>query len=83
MGPVLTQVIKGGIVIVQIVCAIIAILNGMLILVPAVVTKDADSLKKSSKKLAMLGIILMLVIIFKPLVRMIATLLEYDITCIL
>lgn len=83
LGPVLTQVIKGGIVIVQIVCAIIAILNGMLILVPAVVTKDADSLKKSSKKLAMLGIILMLVIIFKPLVRMIASLLEYDITCIL
>ena len=83
LGPVLTQVIKGGIVIVQIVCAIIAILNGMLILVPAVVTKDADSLKKSSKKLAMLGIILMLVIIFKPLVRIIATLLEYDITCIL
>ena len=82
-GPLLMQIIKGSIIIVQIVCAIIAILNGMLILLPAVVTKDADSLKKSSQTLAKMGILLALVIIFKPLVRIIATLLEYDVSCIL
>ena len=83
VGPVLGQIIKGGITIVQIVAAIIALVKGMLILIPAVVAKDADALKKAGKTLVILGIILALVIIFRPLVRILGDLLEYDTTCIL
>ena len=82
LGPVLTQVVKAGITIIQIAAAILAIIKGMLLLIPAVVAKDADQLKKASKTLVILGVILALVIIFRPLVRMIGTLLEYDISCI-
>ena len=82
LGEPLLTIVKGGITIVQIAAAILAIVKGMLILVPAITAKDADGLKKSGKTLAILAVILALVVIFRPLVKMIGHLLDYDVTCI-
>ena len=79
----LLSIVKGGITILQIVAAIITIVKGMTLFIPAVIAKDADALKKSSKQLAILGVILTLVIIFRPIIRIIGKLLEYDISCII
>ena len=82
LGEPLLTIVKGGITIVQIAAAIIAIVKGMLLLVPAITAKDADGLKKASKTLAILAVILALVVIFRPLVKMIGKLLDYDVSCI-
>ena len=83
LGPIMSKVVKSTITIVQVVCAIIALVNGMLVLLPAVLAKDADALKKASKTLVSLSVVLALVIIFKPIVRIIGTLFEYDVSCII
>ncbi len=83
LGKVLTKVVRTGITIIQIIVAIIAIVKGMMTLIPAVVAKDADGLKKAGRTLATMGVILALVIIFKPLVRLIGNILGYDVTCII
>ena len=82
LGPVLTKIIYSAITILQIVAAIIAIVRGMLILIPPIVSKDADALKKASKTLVILGIILMAAIAFRPIIRLFGSLLGYDISCI-
>lgn len=79
----LLSIIKGGLTILQILAAIITIVKGMMLFIPAVIAKDADALKKSSKQLAILGVILTLVIIFRPIIVIIGKLLEYDISCII
>ena len=83
LGPTLTSIVRQSITIIQVAGAIIAIVNGMLILLPAVIAKDADALKKASKTLVNLAIVLSLIIIFKPFVRLIGHILEYDISCIM
>ena len=83
LGPLLTKIVKSGITLIQVVCALIAIVNGMLILLPAITAKDANELKKAEDKLIKLGIILVVVLIFRPLVRIIGSLLDFDISCIL
>jgi len=82
LGPILTKIAHGIVTILQIVGAIITIVKGMLLVVPAVVAKDAESLKKASRQLMIMGIILALIIIFRPLVRIIGTIFEYDVSCI-
>ena len=83
LGKVLTKVVKSGITIMQIICALIAIVKGMMILVPAVMAKDADALKKASRTLMMMGIILAIVIIFRPVIRLLGSLLGFDTSCII
>ncbi len=83
LGDTLSQVVKGGITVIQIAAAIIAIIKGMTLLIPPIVNKDADKLKEATGKLVVLGILLIVVIIFRPIVRLIGTIFGFDTTCIL
>lgn len=83
MGPNLTKIVKASIITLQIVAAIIAILKGMMTLIPPIMAKDAEALKKSSKTLVTIAIILMIVFLFRPLLSFIGNLLDFDTSCIL
>ena len=83
LGKTLTAVVKGGIIAIQIIAGIIALIKGMTVLIPPLVAKDAEALKKASSTLVKMGIILVLVLIFRPIARFIGTLLDFDITCII
>ena len=61
--------------------SIIAIVNAMIILLPAVVSKDADALKKSEKKLITLAIVLALIILLPTLLTVIGNIFGYDLSC--
>ena len=61
--------------------SIIAIVNGMLIILPAVISKDADALKKSEKKLIILAIVLVLIILLPTLLNVIGNIFGYDLSC--
>ena len=82
LGPNLTAIVKASITILQIAGAIIAIVKGMMILIPPILAKDADALKKASKKLVNMAIILVIIFIFRPILRFIGSLLDFDISCI-
>ena len=82
LGENLTKIVKAGIRIIQIAAAIIAIVNGMIILIPAVMAKDADGLKAASKKLVLMAIILAAVFLFPTLLRLIGNIFKFDISCI-
>ena len=77
------KIIKGAITVVQVLSAIVAVVNGMIILLPAVTKGDADALKASSKKLVWLGVVLLLILVLRPVIRLIGTIFEFDTTCIL
>ena len=81
MGSNLTNVIKAGVKIIQIVGAIIAIVNGMIMLIPAVMSKNADELVKVSRKLVIMAIILAMIFIIPALLRIIGHLFNYDLSC--
>ena len=83
LGKTLSKVVKSGIVIIQIAAGIIALVKGMLVLIPPLVAKDADALKKASGTLVKMAIILVLVLIFRPFARLLGTILDFDISCII
>ncbi len=82
LGANLTAIVKASITILEILGAIIAIVKGMMTLIPPILAKDADALQKASKTLVNMAIILVVIFIFKPLLRFIGSLLEFDISCI-
>ena len=82
LGPNLTAIVKASITILQIAGAIIAIVKGMMILIPPILAKDADALKKASKKLVNMAIILVIIFIFRPILRFIGSILDFDNICI-
>ena len=55
----------------------------MALLIPPLIDKDSDALKKSSNKLVKMAIILIVVLVFKPLVSFLGEVLGFDISCIL
>ena len=81
LGNDLTAIVKAAIRIMQIVAAIIAILKGMIIVIPAVAAKDADALKKASKTLITLAIILLIVLLLPLFVKVIGQMLDFDLSC--
>jgi hypothetical protein len=83
LGKNLTAVVKASITILQIISAIIAILKGMMILIPPILAKDADALKKASKTLVNTAIVLIVVFLFRPLLSFIGNLLDFDTSCII
>ncbi len=83
LGPNLTAVVHAGIRAIQIIGAIAAIVKGMMVLLPAIIAKDADGLKKASKILVTMAIILVVIFLFVPLARFIGKLAGFDISCIL
>ena len=82
LGKNLTKIVHAFITIIQIASAIIAIVKGMMILIPPIVAKDADALKKASSTLILLGIVLVIVLLFKPLIIFLGRILELDVSCI-
>ena len=83
LGANLTKIVNLGITAVRIAGAIIAIVNGMITLIPPLVSKDADALKKAGNKCIRLGIVLLVIGVFPTLVRVIGRLFGYDLSCLL
>ena len=81
LGSNLTEVVRVGIKLIQVAGAIIAIVNGMLALIPAVLAKDADGLQKASKKIVNMVIILAAIFILPSIIKLIGNLFSYDVTC--
>ena len=65
LGPNLVKVVKAAIRIIQIVGAIIAIVKGMMILIPPILSKDSDALKKASSTLVTMAIILVIIFLLE------------------
>lgn len=82
VGESLSKIIKTTINILRIAGAVIAILKGMTLLIPPIVNKDADSLKKAGNKCIKLAIVLLLIGVFPTIIRFIGYLFKYDVTCI-
>lgn len=82
LGKDLAAIVKASITILQIVGAIIAIVKGMMTLVPPILAKDADALKKAGSTLTKMAIILVIIFLFKPLLNFIGGLLDFDTSCI-
>ncbi len=78
----LISIIKSFINIIRIAGVIIAIGNGMITLIPAVISKDADGLKKAEKKLVTMAIVLAAIGIFPTFVSIIGGIFGFDLTCI-
>ena len=83
LGPNLTKVVHAGIRAMQIVGAILAIVWGMMTLIPAIISKDAEGLKKSEKKLVLMAIILLCIFLLPYLIRWIGNLFDLDVSCII
>ena len=81
LGPNLTSVVRASIKILQIVGAIVAIVKGMILLLPAVIAKDADGLKKASKPLVSMAIILAIIFLLPYIVRFIGHIFDFDLSC--
>lgn len=81
LGKNLTAIVRVGIKSIQIIGAIVAIVNGMITLIPAVMSKDADGLKKAEKKLVLMAIVLLCIFLLPYLVRLIGRLFDYDTSC--
>ena len=54
----------------------------MITLIPAVISKDADGLKKAEKKLVTMAIVLAAIGIFPTFVSIIGGIFGFDLTCI-
>lgn len=82
LGSNLTKVVHAFINILQISAVIISIVYGMIILVPPVLAKDSDEVKKATSKLIKIGVILLIILLFRPIIRFIGNVLEFDLSCI-
>ena len=82
LGPNLTALVHVGIKALQIIGAIVAIVYGMISLIPAVMSKDSDGLKKAEKKLVLMAIVLLCIFMLPYFVRLIGNIFDFDVTCI-
>ena len=82
LGKNLTAIVKASLTVLQIVGAIIAIIKGMMVLIPPILAKDADALKKAGNTLTKMSIILVIIFIFRPLLKFLGTILDFDVSCI-
>ena len=82
LGPNLTKVVKVGITAIQIIGAIVAIVNGMISLIPAVMANYTDGLKKAEKKLVYMAIVLLCIFLLPYFIRWIGHIFDFDISCI-
>ena len=76
------KIIKGIVNVLRIAAAIIAIANAMIVLIPAVISKDADGLKKAGRKLVVMAVVLAIVGILPSIVYLIGVVFGYDLSCI-
>ena len=82
LGPNLTKLVHFGVNTLKIVAAIIAIVNGMISFVPAIMSKDQDALKKAGKKCIYMAVVLALIFILPYIARLLGNIFDFDITCL-
>lgn len=77
------KVINGLVTVLRVFGAIAVIVHAMILLIPAVVSKDADAFKKATSQCVNLLIVLLVIGIFPAVIKLIGRLLGYDISCLL
>ena len=82
LGENMGKLVKLSIMVLRIVGAVIAIVYGMIAMIPAVVSKDPEAIKKAGKKCMWMGVILLIIGVFPTILKVIAGLFDYDISCI-
>ena len=82
LGENLTNVVHFSIKLLRLAGAVIVIVHAMIILVPPITSKDADSLNKALKKCVNLSVILIVIFIFPSVINLLGRALEFDISCI-
>ena len=82
LGNNLTKIVKFAIILLRVAGAVIAIVNAMIVLVPAVMSKDADALQKSKSKCISMGILLAVILVFPSILKFIGNVLGFDISCL-
>ena len=81
VGEAVSKIIKSIFNILRIAGVIIAIVNAMITLIPAVVSKNADALKKAANKCVIMAIVLASIGILPSIIRLISLIFGYDVSC--
>lgn len=81
LGKNLTKILKFALEVLSIAGAIIAIVNSMISLIPALIAKDAEALKKAQSKCITMAIVLVLILLLPTLLTFIGKIFGYDLTC--
>lgn len=82
LGPTVIKIIHSSVGILRIGAVIIVIISAMFTLITAVVTKDADGLKKAGHKCVVMAIVLMAIGIIPSILNVITSVFGFDTTCI-
>ncbi len=82
LGTTLASLVKEAIKWVRIAGGIIAIVNGMLKLIPAIMSKDAEALSKAARTCVIMAIILVFCALFPWLLNLIGSIFKWDVSCI-
>ena len=82
VGKNIAKLIKLALNVLRIAGAIIAIVNGMMKLIPAVVSKDPEALKKAGNSCAKMAVILLVIGVFATILRVIGKIFGDDLSCI-
>ena len=77
----LVTIFQMSIRILQIAAAIILIVKGMMMLVPAVAAKDEKALQGIAGKLIIMAIVLLIILLLRPLILLLGGLLKFDTSC--
>ena len=75
-------IIKGLILIVQIAAAIFAVVQATLMILPAVAAHDAGALNASFKRVTTLAAVLLLILLLRPIIKILGSALGFDTSCI-
>ncbi len=81
LGKNLTKILKFALEVLSIAGAIIAIVNSMISLIPALIAKDAEALKKAQSKCITMAIVLVLILLLPTLITFMGNIFGYDLTC--
>ncbi len=81
LGKNLTKILKFVLEVLSIAGAIIAIVNSMISLIPALIAKDAEALKKAQSKCITMAIVLVLILLLPTLLTFMGNIFGYDLTC--
>ena len=76
------NIVKGAVNVFRIGAVIIAIVNAMIMLVPAVIAKDADGLNKAGRKLVIMAAVLAIIGVLPTIIYIIGRMFGYDLSCL-
>ena len=76
------KIINGSVNIIRILAPIVAIVNAMIVLMPAITAKDETGLKKATHKCVIIGVVLLIIEVFPYVVRLIGAVFGFDLSCI-